>query len=86
MSPGAELLVEQPRDDKQQPHHGRPENLFPQRKVNQDQRAKWGDENKIADFSDVFGVLQRQLPRQKRLIVPMQSMLNMRSLTTGRND
>jgi hypothetical protein len=76
MSPGAELLVEQPRDDKQQP----------QRKVNQDQRAKWGDENQIADFSGVFGVLQRQLPRQKRLIVPMQSMLNMRSLTTRRND
>ena len=86
MSPGAELLVEQPRDDKQQPNHGRPENLFPQRKVNQDQRANWGDENHIADFSGVFGVLQRQLPRQKRLIVPMQSMLNMRSLTTRRND
>ncbi len=25
MSRGAELLVEQPRDDKQQPHHGRPD-------------------------------------------------------------
>ncbi|SVE22871.1 uncharacterized protein METZ01_LOCUS475725, partial [marine metagenome] len=57
------MLVEQPRDDKQQPHHGRPENLFPQRKVNQDQRAKWGDENQIADLSRVFGVLQRQLPQ-----------------------